>query len=261
MDKVISIDPAPVKKATVFDGEKFELVGALKLPEYVRDLTQDDSVKLLCWDAPLTGPPILSRESDIHPSHYYSRKIDRFFGSKHGLATPEGISVRPYAGCSHWAVTRASLGYPWLGDYCVKGDTLPFKLADQKCDVTKGGPWLVETHPAVAMWLWLKDSPPDLNGSWKYKKSLSTVRVLWTTLCQKWPDDLSEPLCAAARDFKEAKSKINDDMLDTAVGWVLGKMLLAGEGKASILGTYDTGTFLLPEIKGLADRFNNSLKN
>ena len=52
---VVAVDAGPAKGGTVFDGE-FKSIVATDLPAYCQTLSQQGPV-LLCWDAPLTGPP------------------------------------------------------------------------------------------------------------------------------------------------------------------------------------------------------------
>ena len=113
--KVVGIDPHPSKKATIYDPSArcWESVEARKLPRRVSDMARSDEDLLICWDAPLT----MGR--DERGGGYYVRPIERFFRSfekqQKQRCPPKGISVQPYTGCPHWAVTMASLGLPRVG--------------------------------------------------------------------------------------------------------------------------------------------------
>ena len=53
--KVIGIDPAPAKGLHVYDGEHMHL--PIRQVQTFFEETKAEQDLLLCWDAPLTGPP------------------------------------------------------------------------------------------------------------------------------------------------------------------------------------------------------------
>lgn len=248
---VIGIDPAPAKKATIHGadcagvrmGQDAWRCNAHRLPDLVRELSVRDGDLLLCWDAPLTaGEP---GQNDC----YYSRPIERFF-QKGDWKTPDGISVRGYAGCPHWAVSQAALGLPRVGDFGPSGN-LPFQLIahDDPPRPTPGKKrkCVVEVHPAVAIWLWCvgEKEAPGRKDSWKYKgmgKPQMRMRGrLWRTLKRR---------LKLKTDF----SPKDDDELDAFVAHLLGTMWLEGKGVV-LLGDERTGSFLVPENVELLDGF------
>ena len=246
---VISIDPAPSKPAVVCDGA-FRRVAAADLPGFCRTLAERRDV-LLLWDAPLTGPPA---DGTIPPSAYSQRTAERFFSrAATGYKTPRGISVLPYAGCPHWAITRASLGLPVCGRYGLPLDALPFRLTTDAADIAAGGRFVVESHPAVAAWLWLRvvDEP---DRAWAYKGAKAAVGIveMWAALRAAWAATLSPAVLRTVEALPEPQ---DDDELDAAVGWVLGSALAAGDPAADILGDGVTGGFAVPGDDELRERF------
>ena len=249
---VISIDPAPSKRALVFDGT-FKTVDASELVAYCDTLASTDT--LLCWDAPLTGP------SSTRGS-FSQRLIEQFFSrGETGFKTPKGISVLPYSGCPHWAITRACLGLPICGEHDLPGERLPFTLTTNVAELKPDRSRVIETHPAVAMWLWcreLEDDPDDEGQarSWVYKgsKPSRTIEEMWTLLTGVWMatehpaiiDAMSRPLNVPN----------DDDKLDAFVGWVLGTLLLSNHPSVGILGDSASGAIALPMSTELQTAYN-----
>jgi hypothetical protein len=109
--KVIGVDPAPKKGATIYDPTSdanggWATVNACELPDHVTTLVNSRDDLLICWDAPLTA----GKQGET--GCYYERPIERFFRNQKRWTAPKGISIRAYAGCPHWAVTRAAVGLP-----------------------------------------------------------------------------------------------------------------------------------------------------
>ena len=159
---VIAVDPAPGKESTVIDGTKF-----LKLsPRELRLGMPSGLVNetLLCWDAPLTGPGD-PEPAGADPSDFTQRPVEKFFSRKEtGFKAPKGISVRPYSGCPHWAISRSILGLPRTGPYDHGFDRLPFHLLPGAEEERAGRPSVVEIHPAVGAWLWCREWRTRTNG-------------------------------------------------------------------------------------------------
>lgn len=296
--KVISIDPASSKSGVVFMGEKFVIergdkrkrgqkigddvwfrsIPAVGLPEYCKDKAPNNA--LMCWDAPLTGPPLSLFHIDENNRHrsyksaFSQRMIEKFFPARINdegreddtrMETPAGISVLPYSGCSHWSVSRASLGYPLVGQY-DRVDNLPFTLMSSMPARPLTGRWVVEIHPALAIWLWLSGNNADIEN-WRYKKSRNIVEDLWAHLKQMWDTPLNGEVTLLefindeieAGDIDDINPQ-NDDELDAFVGWVLGKLLINRPEEVCILGCASTGSFLLPSVEGLEQRFAQFLE-
>ncbi len=291
--KVIGIDPAPSKKSTVYSEEDgFKSFDANELKKYLQKLKDSEESVLICWDAPLTGP----RNPDakqILPGDYTQRQIESFFKRQQGMKTPTGISVLGYASCPHWAITRAMLGLPRVGCYDQRGN-LPFQLLALDCErkvLDKlGEKCVVEVHPAVALWLWLKDiqniKEEFEKNKWmkKEKNKKEEVMVMdWTYkydekkheklqrtkiefFCEKLKDvilndKIKKSLIEAINEIKNPKmlpqgSKL-DDMFDAMLAWLLGKQWIAGNDAVILLGSREAGSMLLPNIEGLQQRWNN----
>ena len=179
--KVSGIDPAPRRGLTVFDGADHDI----KLEEsaaFVADLASDDDL-LVCWDAPLTGPPssvvggAAAKGADLT-----QRPIESFFSrAGTGFKTPPGISVQGYAGCAHWTITRNLLGLPRVGRFDAPDESLPFHLLTDHDQRSVAGRCVVEVHPALALWLWCRESR-DAAASWNYKKDRTVLIELWLQL-------------------------------------------------------------------------------
>lgn len=250
--KVVSIDPAPSKNAVIFDGA-FTHMSACDLPAYCSELAHQDTI--LCWDAPLTGPPAIGNNS--FGASYSQRIIERFFSrNSTDLKTPAGISVLPYSGCPHWAITRASVGLPRVGLFDSE-TTLPFRLiADNDFDRTSGR-WIVESHPAVAIWLWCRNSTelPDTE-TWVHKgrPPSRTIEELWGRLTAKWNASGIDKIKSTVTSMDVPA---NDDQLDAVTGWVLGMMLLYKDQSVSVLGNKETGAIVLPTSEALTQSFKN----
>ena len=229
--KIISIDPAPGKKSTVFDGRKFRDHDAPSLRSLLAEIQPGT---LVCWDAPLTGPrdpEFAGEEKD-----FTQRRIDSFFArEKTGFRTPKGISVLPYGGCPHWTITRSLLGLPRVGPYDRGYGDLPFRLLPPDDEIGDPRPAVVEIHPAVAIWLWCKQYA---RKSWLYKKDADLRERLSGIICREtgFPSDgeLREAMIAS------------DDKFDAAVGYILGSLYVTGGAAVDILGTRETGAMLLP---------------
>ena len=246
---VVSVDPAPAKDAVVCDGT-FRRVPAAELPDFCRSLAEREDV-LLLWDAPLSGPP---SGGPTPRSAYSQRTAERFFSrAATGYKAPEGIAVLPYAGCPHWAITRASLGLPVCGRYGLPLGDLPFLLATDAADVAAGGRRVVETHPAVAAWLWLRTAG-EPERAWAYKGAKAGVGIdeMWAGLRAAWSATLWPGVRGALDALPEPA---DDDELDAAVGWALGTALAAGDPAVDILGSPETGSFAVPCDDALRARF------
>ena len=244
--RVVGIDPAPTKGLDTFDGSDrhIPLSGARS---FVHSLYSDQGA-LVCWDAPLTGPPTAAVfGGEGTGSAFSQRPIESFFSkSGTGFKTPPGISVRPYAGCPHWALSRALLGLPRVGPYDADHEQLPLKLVTSGTPPTSGF-HVVEVHPAVAIWLWCRERR-DSTASWEYKKSASVSDELWNLLLAN--PDIERVLSGAGGD-----RPTSDDVLDARVAYALGRLWLDRSGSVTLLGSADHGSFLLPQIAGMREAF------
>ena len=242
---VISVDPAPGKKgSTIFDGREFLSKTGHELRSYLHDtLCHRTPQTLLCWDAPLTGPADPA-SAGTWPD-FTQRLIEGFF--KREFETPKGISVQPYAQCQHWTITRSLLGLPRTGPYDLEFRQLPFHLLPAPQSEQDDRASVVEIHPAVAAWLWCKDSRSK-ESAWNYKdpknkKKDEVWKELWCIILKKtafpWAGRTPE----------------NNDEFDAAVGYILGSMYGEREPHVAILGDTCTGSFLLPVVPKLKKKW------
>lgn len=286
--KVIGIDPAPSKKSTVYsEKDGFKSFDANELKKYLQKLKDSEESVLICWDAPLTGPRNPDAEQ-ILPGDYTQRQIESFFKRQQGMKTPTGISVLGYASCPHWAITRAMLGLPRVGCYDQRGN-LPFQLLALDCErkvLDKlGEKCVVEVHPAVALWLWLK-AISDIEDTFKEKGWMKKVKnkvnkvMDWTYKYDKkeheelqrekitffckslegviFNDIIKKSLIEAIKKIENPEelppnSKL-DDIFDAMLAWLLGKLWLVNGG-VTLLGSKETGAILLPYNINLTQRW------
>jgi len=247
--KVIGIDPAPVKGLHVFDGHDRHI----PLPEsrsFIDELKTNWDV-LVCWDAPLTGPPFsIIGGGEARGSAFSQRPIESFFSRQRtGFKTPKGISVRGYSGCPHWALSRSLIGLPKTGPY--DKDTLPFQLLSHESQRPLRGRHIVEVHPALALWLWCREGRGD-RQSWDYKRDVSVRGQLWNQLLQI--PAVSEVLSSTC-----PVAPATDDEFDARVAFALGYLWLHDPSSVVLLGSLDTGTFLLPRLEGLEKGFTQEM--
>ena len=245
--KVVGIDPAPKRGLTVFDGTD-QHIPPSDAADFMRDLESEPDV-LICWDAPLTGPSqvALNGNGVGFESDFTQRPIESFFRQqKTGFKTPKGISVRGYSGCPHWTITRSLVGLPRVGPYDRELDEIPFRLATSNEPKPGSGRWIVEVHPAVAAWLWCRESWE--HDTWEYKNEEGARRAISERLKEIVPF--------------ETKGARNDDELDARIAFALGSIWLASSD-VFLLGDLGVGTLLLPEVAGLQrsfDRFIDGAK-
>lgn len=245
--KVIGIDPASAKGIHYCTDDK---EGQVDLPEaqdwMKKQITRHEKL-LICWDAPLTGPPQPVVNDTEQPAknkgHLTIRPIERFFYRRDN-SPPPGISTLGYSGLTHWTISRFLLGLPRVGAYDLPQAKLPLQLlCDKEFEQrdSKKGSWVTEVHPALAIWLWCKDHRGG-DVLWNYKKDKKLIQELWEILRNKLPN---------TPDFFKNTPK-NDDVMDARVAYMLGKIWVAEknevkeDNQVQILGNQDVGSFLLP---------------
>jgi len=245
--KILGIDPAPSKQSVVFDGEKFKKYNANELKELITKTKNT----LICWDAPLGF--------DVNTNDFYYRPIELFFKANNKkindfqIKPPSGISVLPIAGCPHWLISQYIVGYPTIDSKSLK-IPLIIKKEDFKLNSTQ----IVEVHPALAIWIWLKNKNLQ-KDEWKYKCQKKYIKKkafnkILSLLKEKNIINLEK---LNPQDKKEIIN-FNDDYLDAYIAWKLGDLLI-NSSKVMILGE-KSGSILLPYDKELKDRFNKFLK-
>lgn len=236
--KVIGIDPAPSKKTVIYDGEQFIEISAIELKKEYLDKVKADT--LICWDAPLTGG--MSENFEDGDSPFYQRRIEQLINKI--MPKVEGISTLPYAGCSHWAITQHCFGFPLINDEFKPMKQTPFKLIFNQDEQDKPfeGKYIVEVHPALALWLWLKDKVEDWNykgGTGKNKKTSAEKKEI----IKKIITELNEKL-----SFNVPLEIEKDDYLDAYIAWKLGDLWINEKKKVILVGNKNTGAMLLPNV-------------
>lgn len=242
MTSVLAIDPAPTKASTLFDGKSYEALSPGALSARLKSARSSTNL-LICWDAPLTGPTS-STSLGVHPQDYSQRRIERFFTRKeNGFRVPKGISVLPYAGCPHWAVSLAVLGLPRVGQFDAAYESLPFALVSEG-QYRPAPAAVVEVHPEVALCLWLREGRSE-DGSWVYKG--------------KKHKDVLEELVGVFQSLAPSGSPVprTDDELDALVGFTLGAGWASGSGSVALLGDRSSGSFLVPFVPKLTEAFEH----
>lgn len=259
--RVISVDPAPGKPSTWYsaDGD-FRRVPGKGMRSTLASL---EPPVLLCWDAPLTGPR--NPEAAGCPGDFTKRRLENFFTRKKtGFKVPTGISVGGYASLQHWTISRSVLGLPRVGPYDAGYDSLPFHLlpaGEGECRGAEAARMdrscVVETHPAVAAWLWRKDEPgfagrESARGGegWRYKGSKRDPVLyseMWDFIRGRCDEALRETL----------PEPEDDDQFDAIVGYVLAEKWLRGDDDVVLLGDRANGAMLLPRATGLCEAWKS----
>lgn len=228
-------DVGPGKGIHVCDGKTVKSFLPCQINQYIDQYAP----QLIAWDSPLTGPA-QPDGADLIDGDLTMRPIEQFFKK---MERPEGISVLPYGGCSHWTISRRFLGLPRIGQYCIGFDKLPFQplfAQDDLGRVQEYCRYVVEVHPAVAMWLWCRDKFPE---DWEYKRNIARVKEIWERIrqCVDGADGLAEPR--------------NGDELDSTVAWLLADRWVNEKG-VMLLGDAQVGSFLVPEDNKLKEEFS-----
>ncbi|WP_282783259.1 hypothetical protein [Phaeodactylibacter xiamenensis] len=264
--RVIGIDPAPSKKSVVCyysgDNLSFKSFDAQQLHQFLEFCKQETSNAFLVWDAPLTGPKLLEPNTGKpYPEKNFSqRDIERFFGnSTEAYKTPKGINTLNYSGCQHWTITRAMTGLPKVGPYC-QSDGLPFNHIENGKSFNKlKPPYIVETHPALAIFLLLKGGVSFDDPVWDYKNSINfpnSTSMTKEMKREKLLDALKQEIDIPAHD-----NVTSDDKLDALISWALGYQYLKQDQKqpkVSIIGDSRTGSMLLPYDEAIFNKFENT---
>ena len=249
--KVFGIDPAPSKRSILFDGQRFLSLSPQALKKFIYSLSEP---AFIGWDAPL-GASIDEECFDL-----YSREIERFFNNQRkALGIPKGISTLGYAGCPHWTITQYIFSLPILNPSMQRSSE--FFHIESKDELERHRFLVAETHPALSIWLFLKDHLREnalFADSWQYKgniaKSLKQERLcaiadaLFETEIVKKLD--------IAPDVKK-RVKEDDDHLDAFVCYVVSTLFVRGSEAVALYGDAKRGSFLLPYEAKIYKEFEN----
>ncbi len=248
---IYGIDPAPSKRSILFDGREFSSFTPQELKNFVRSLKEPTFIG---WDAPL-GAALDAEYFDL-----YSREIERFFNNQRkALDIPKGISTLGYAGCSHWTITQYVLSLPILDPSCQKSSC--FYHIQQKDELDRHRFIVAETHPALSIWLLLKEYLANdelFRDSWQYKGSISKslrdlriFRIVDALFEIKFPQKVG-----ITSDIKE-DVKSSDDHLDAFVCYLLSALFVAKDSSVALYGDAKRGSFLLPYDSKIYKEFEN----
>ncbi len=223
--QVTGIDPAPAKGLTIWDGSAAQpvRVPSAKATAWIKSEGSKRGNWLICWDSPL------SFDSSINFSDRPIDKVVRAAVSgwvKEGKIDQKAVSIRPFSGCPHWALSCEALGLPFS-----KARQNPYKLAFTKEEAMSGGIWLLEVHPAVALALWWAELPSNSGPMPVYKGKPEK--------CQQIAKELGFDLLVG-RDW------LDDDVLDAFVACRVGQQFLTGE--SMWIGDPRRGGYILPSV-------------
>jgi predicted RNase H-like nuclease len=259
--RVLGFDPASSKASTIFNGEEFVSIDPNELPRWVSEPCDT----LICWDAPLTGPAQM--DALRYRGELYTRIIEKYFGGGvlrwndgriqrwESKVPKKGIAVRGYGGLSHWVISRRVLGLPRVGPWDASESQLPARLLTDAFETAPAPdaerPSVVEVHPALALWLWLR-AEPEFAGrdAWNYKTDRVFRQACWEGLKRVLRPQFSRiPMLATGVDAADARCAVSDDHLDAFIAWALG-ILWVRQDSANpavvLFGDHSTGTMLLP---------------
>lgn len=247
--RCVGIDPAPSNETCVYDpegifgNEAFKKLNYAEMYEQLCALKATDQI-LIGWDAPLTARSNFGdeyKEGDL-----YRRAIETKWQLK--VKDVKGISVLGYAAAPHWTISQYCLGLPNVGGAMGCGKPKRLKL------LTEGParidePSVVEVHPAVALWGWLKDTGYGrrLNNIWRYKghnrertkiTPFRRMKCHYEALKFVWreiDDTLKVPVSVA-----------NHDELDAVIAYLLCRLWVDRPKLVEMEGSLAEGAWLLP---------------
>ena len=104
--QVLGIDPAPSKITWICTDElSFIKKDPSEVASYLKQALETNPNTLITWDAPLS----------FDPEHSFSdRPIDKAVRkaiAAHPRVSKGAVSVLPFSGCPHWAISCHILGY------------------------------------------------------------------------------------------------------------------------------------------------------
>lgn len=219
--EVFGVDPASSKGLVIWNGSDTTKIRAADSSKWLRSQEGKKHPVLVCWDSPLSFDPQFGL-SDRPVEKVLRAEVQQWV--KDGWIEKKAVSVLPFSGCSHWVISCHAAGVPFS-----ESGAKSFPLAASVDQLRKGGVWLVEAHPAVALAIWWLESSSRPRPLPVYKKDRSACRFI--------VEQLGFHILAH-------RSDLNDDMLDAFVAYRLGVMFTTGE--AVWIGDPQSGGFILP---------------
>jgi predicted nuclease with RNAse H fold len=212
----IGIDPAPAKPAVEWSADGKREIAARDLPARMETLAATGAPTLVGWDAPLS----------FETSRFSHRTIDALAGRwmrrqvKEGRLAKGAVSVLPFVGCPHWAITCEALGIPFRSSSRAHP---AWKLVASPDEID--GACVIEVHPAVALAVrWVASGAADPMPVYK-RDPEACARI-------------------AARLGIPSESATDDDTLDAYVAYEL--TVVFARGTARWVGNPASGGYVLP---------------
>ena len=205
-------------------GNRFDTVRAADVPDFVASLVRDHARLVVAWDAPLSFDASIGysdRAADRETRAWVKQQVQA------GRFAAGAVSVLPFTGCSHWAITCAALSMP----FGVTDN--PLLLATASHD----GPQLViEVHPAVALARWwvarTRTQPLPKYKGLRNDATVAAIRAIRMELA----DDVVIPEAAT----------VDDDHLDAWVAWKMAEDFTTGS--AVWIGSPQAGGYVVPPL-------------
>lgn len=242
---IYGVDPAPGKGLTIWSADGLATKKHLEAKSWLDGRVQRHQRMLIAWDAPISFNSSIS---------YYERPIEivmrEFFNDKRRLGhfenktynerepTNMAVSVQPFSGCSHWAITCDVLGRPF------SGNERRIAIANTRHDVSGRAVFAIEVHPAVTLGIWwlerhISEPMPAYKG--RKQKSLMICDKLKDLI----PDNVKKEISGTI--IKKSESKPSwDDILDAFVAYRMADDFMKGD--AIWVGNPVDGGFVLPKI-------------
>jgi hypothetical protein len=217
--RVLGVDPAPSKQTVAFDGHRFHTWDAADVEEAVGELVvaarDEQKSHLITWDAPIA----------LDPGSFYGRAVDKH--AKHMVrgwadtCAPKAVGIAAAAQCPHNLLSMSALGLP------VGSPKHGLRVLHDRRDLARGGSWIAEVHPAVAVGWWFHHRSLGLLERYKNKRSVASE--VFATLTTQVPSlrHLHEQHPLRAVDV----AAFTDDHLDAWVAWALGALLVDGRAQ------------------------------
>lgn len=222
---VVGVDPAPGKASVAcIGGDEFEKIAPAAMPDWVQNLLEGNARVVIAWDAPLSFDPA---------NGYSDRPVDRDVRAwVKGLGTRIGssaVSVLPFSGCPHWAISCAVLGMPF--------GKAPAGLL-LAATPSAGDKLVIEVHPAVSIARWWNALVTDMPMP-RYKRGKTTTAKDVRNALDRIGSGLA-PLAIPQAAL------VDDDHLDAWVAWKMAAGFL--QGKAGWIGSPKSGGYVVPIV-------------
>jgi hypothetical protein len=235
---ILGIDPAPTKDTTLWADGRCHRFKPGEVRGEIEKRLREGQALLIGWDAPLSFDPAVGF-SDRPIDRKVRRWVNHWKTVQDPKIEPKAVSVLPFAGCSHWAITCHTLGFP----YGAPPEGLELSPATYSRP-EPGHALVLETHPAVALaLLWIEKEIPQAFP--QYKGGGVATRAKSKEIADK----LGFEPC---RNSDGNEVAWDDDALDAFVGWEMVRRFTQGE--AILMGDPKIGGYLLHKC---AERYIN----